>query len=355
MSLAKCGYRQVERRELGKRCSFLAAALCVFVGLDAVAVELAPCLELRGDGHAAVQREAISAAAPSEIEHDLSLLGTLAIGEHGRVWMQVAKLSETRRVKLDFLCFDRDLTPQTTLRIGQTRLPLGFYNETRDLQALRVSASLPLLHGGDEGPLDEGLRGVVVDHRFSASEWVKFGIAAFLAWAVVPDALRAERGSVGGGRLSWDMPWPGLTFKLSGYGGRLEDVETGANVRQREQILVASAQYESGPWALAAEGAQTQAANHRHRVAHVQAARDLVPQWRAFVRAESLRDADPSSNEPARRRKRLSVGAAWQAAAHWGLRVEAARNSGRLDEFPEGVTPDTARSRWTATAERLPT
>lgn len=330
-----------------KTTALLTCVVATAVHLNAAAVELAPGFELRGYGHVAVRREAISAAASAETEYDLSLLGTLAVGEHGRVWMQVAKLSESRPVKLDFLFFDWELAPRTTLHIGQTRLPLGLYNETRDLQALRVSASLPLLYGGDDGSLNEGLRGVVVDHRFSGGDWGHFGVEAFAAWAVVPDALRAERGKVAGGRLSWDTPWPGLTLKVSGYAGRVEDVETGAAALQREQTLVVSAQYETGPWALAAEAANTRVVDHRHRVAYVQAARELAPQWRAFVRAEALRDSDASGAEPERRRKRLSIGAAWNAGAHWGLRVEAARNSGQLSELPDGVTPETARPRWT--------
>ncbi len=330
-----------------KTTALLTCVVATAVHLNAAAFELAPGFELRGYGHVAVRHEAISAAASAETEYDLSLLGTLAVGEHGRVWMQVAKLSESRPVKLDLLFFDWELAPQTTLRIGQTRLPLGLYSETRDVQALRVSASLPLLHGGDAGSLDEGLRGLVVDHRFSGGDWGHFGIEAFAAWAVVPDVLRAERGKVAGGRLSWDTPAPGLTFKLSGYAGRLEGVETGVASQRREQILVASVQYEVGPWVLAGEAAEVRAGDHRHEVAYVQAARELAPQWRAFVRAEALRDSDASGSEPERRRKRLSIGAAWNAGAHWGLRVEAARNSGRLDELPDGVTPETARPRWT--------
>lgn len=325
----------------------LATALVMGVPLHVAAIELAPGLELRGYGHATLQRDAISAASAPEVEYDISLLGTLALGERSRVWLQVSHLSETRQARVDWAFFNWEATPQTTFRVGQARLPLGLHNETRDIQALRASASLPLLYEGDEGSLNEAMRGVVVDHRFDVDQLGSLGVEAFAAWAVVPDTQRAEHGKVAGGRLSWDTPWPGLTLKVSGYAGRLEDVEAGVVARQHEDVLVASAQYADGLWSMAAEAARGRADTHRYTIGYAQVDRQLAPQWRAFLRAEALREVLAGSvDQNSRRLRRLAIGAAWNADDHWGLRIEAARNSGRPEEAPDGVDAGTVRPRW---------
>ena len=64
------------------------------------------------------------------------------------------------------------------------------------------------------------------------------------------------------------------------------------------------------------------------------------------MRAEAVHDRDlDASDEAPRRHRRLAFGAAWDAQ-HWGLRLEAARNSGRLAEVPADVAPQTLRPRW---------
>ena len=325
----------------------VAASVGVVMHQAAAAVELAPGLELRGYGHVAVRREAISAETPAAVEHDVSLLAAVALGERVRLWAQVAHLSETGRLRLDLMFLDWELSPQTTVRIGQARLPVGLYNETRDVQALRASANLPLLYGGDSASLDEGFRGVVVEHRLGSGLLGSLTIEAFAAWAVSPDVKPAELARLGGGRFSWATPWPALTVKLSGYSGYLRTAHSGAaGARPREQALVGSLQYEGRQWSFNAEAARLSSDDHRQRVAYAEAIRQLSPQWRAFVRAEYVRDEDVSSQEAVRQRKRLAVGAAWNASEHWGLRVEAARNSGRPEQLPASVTLDTARQRW---------
>ena len=202
------------------RC-LLAAIAAATIHLQAAAIEVAPGLEVHGYGDAGFLRETVSPQSSIKSDHDLSLLGTFQVIEGGRVWAQLAHLSATDRVRLDLLFFDFEINAGTTIRIGQARLPTGIYNETRDVQSLRASASLPLLYAGDPVAIDKALRGLTLDRRFGTTALGAFEVEAFAAWGVVPDGEDAERARLAGGRLTWVTPVDGLTLKLSGYSGHL--------------------------------------------------------------------------------------------------------------------------------------
>ena len=323
----------------------LAAIAAATFHLHAAAIEVAPGLEVHGFGDAGYVRESVSPQSRTRAEHDLSLLGTFQVFQGGRVWTQLAHLSPNDHMRLDLLFFDGEIDAQTTVRIGQARLPIGVFNETRDVQSLRASASLPLLYAGDPVAIDNALRGVTLDRRYGSTALGSFQVEAFVAWGLVPGGEREENARLAGGRLTWVTPVNGLTLKLSGYTGHLRDV-AGPNPKPLEQAFVGSARYEAGPWTLTAEAANSRAEDHAYGAGYIQLDRQLAPGWRAFLRAESVRDhALDGSDEAPRRHRRIAFGPAWDAQ-HWGLRLEAGRNSGRLAEVPADIAPQTLRSRW---------
>lgn len=324
------------------RLAAIVAALAV--GMSAAAQDLtADGFDLHGYGHVeALHRGGTDGG--SEVEHDVSLLGHWRLNQRGSVWLQLAHLSETRRVRVDWGFLDWELTPTVTLRAGQVRLPLGLYNETRDVQALRPSASLPLLYDEDLRLADESLRGLSFEQRGDALSG-EFSMEAYAALAMVPDADKAARSRVLGGRLTWNHPSTGVTLNLSGYAGRTSSsAETGdadgepAHAGwQRKRGLVVSGRLDRGSWTFDAEAGLARLGDVRLSTAYGQASRRLSDQWAMFVRAERMQ-LRPEGAE-ALRLDRLSAGLAWSPSPRWGLRLEASRERGaRLHEVEDATT-----------------
>ena len=333
---------QFPRNTLGLALAAISAAA---FHLHAGAVEVIPGLEIHGYGDAGYVRDTVSPHSATTPEHDLSVLGTFQVFQGGRVWTQLAHQTASDRVRLDLLFFDGELDAQTTVRIGQARLPTGIYNETRDVQSLRASASLPLLYAGDPVAIDKALRGVTIDRRYGSNAFGSLQVEAFLGWGLVPDGEGGEKARLAGGRLSWVTPIEGLTLYLSGYTGHLAH-DPGPDPRPLEQAFVSSTRYETGPWTLIAEVADSRADGHAYGARYIQLDRQLATAWRGFLRAESVRDRDPGETEGSpRQHRRLAAGVAWDSR-HWGLRLEAALDSGRLAEVPAGTEPQTLRPRW---------
>jgi hypothetical protein len=304
-----------------------------FLATPACGVEITDRLDLYGYGHLQAQRNVERSDAGGEVAHDVSLLGSLKVADGYRLWAQVAHTSELHRLRLDWAFLDIEVTPRLTAHLGQARAPLGLLNDTRDAQALRATASLPLLYGDDLGLVDESLRGGVADWRAPPTGYGEFTVEGWLAASIVPDAGDARDARLVGWRLSWSSPLPGLTLKLSGYSGRVragdgaadeDDAPRAADYESKRSYIV-SAQYEAAAWIFSAEAGRTRFGDRRAGAAYVAAEWRASAQWRGFARVEAAHRNNPDDGESITRR-RGAVGLAWLPHEHWGARFEIGRN-----------------------------
>lgn len=299
-------------------------------------------LELHGHGygHAAAETNAEGPADGTRAAHDLSLLGSVGLGGRYRLWAQIAHTSELQRLRLDWAFLDVDLTPQLTLHLGQARVPLGLINETRDAQALRPSASLPLLYSDELSLADEALRGGVLDWRAPGGSFGELTFEGWLARNIVPDAGAARRARVAGARLSWDTPLPGLGFKLSGYRGRVANVDDDEDddddgapavpaafrpAYESKRSFVASVSYDTGAWKLTAEAGRSRVGERSAKAGYLEVQWRPLDRWHGFARLEGAHRANDDSGAAATHR-RAAAGLAWMAHEHWGVRLELGHN-----------------------------
>lgn len=325
----------------------------MMLGLPAPAVaqpSASPAVEFHGYGHVALERQSETPQADTETEHDLSLLATAAFTDRLRGWVQIAHLSETGRLRLDWAFVDWTLTPSTSLHVGQARLPLGLGNEVRDVQALRNSASLPLLYDDDLGLADEALRGAMVTTRWDHTAWGDFSLDAWGAGQMVPDAGAARTGPVVGGRLEWtplQSPW---TFKLSGYLGRQDPADDEDDVggppagepdggRQDKRAGVISAHGDFSPWTVSAEWGAGVLNGQQLDIGYAAIDRDIDGFGGVFARLDTASIHELAGGEAPRRRHRLGLGVAWKPSPQWGARAEWARNHGNLEESDQPLRP----------------
>ena len=282
---------------------------------------------LHGYGHVQAVHSRDGERPRDELEHDLSLLGIWSVSPRAKVWLQVVNHDGAAGVRMDWAFASLDLSETTTLYLGQPRLPLSLNNETRDVQALRPSASLPLLYDEELGLADETFRGVLLEHRLRSPELGEFTVEGFAASAVAPHAGSALRGRVAGGRTTWHPVGSDWTWKVSGYAGH---VRVALDGQERKQALVLSGRLDRGQWALQAEAGHARPGDRRLNLAYLQLDHALYGNWRAFGRVEQ--GLSEPGEGPTVRERSLAAGLAWRADAHWGLRLEGSHHRGRLDD-----------------------
>ena len=303
----------------------------------------ADAFALHGYGHIQAVRTRSAEAPDNEVDHEVSLLGTWTATPRTKAWLQVAYLGETGSVRLDWAFVSFDLSQATTLYLGRARLPLGLANELRDVQALRPSASLPIIYDEERGLADESLRGAVIQHRMRHDTLGAFAAEAFAADAMQGHGGTAAAGQVLGGRLSWEPAGSDWTWKLSGYGGELR---AGGGEKERRTALVLSGRLDRGHWAVQAEAGQARLGERKLALAYLQADLALGGAWRGFGRVDQRLSRNPG--EATERERSLSLGLAWQASDHWGLRLEWVHHHGgqaHEDDPPRQVPGDT-RPTW---------
>lgn len=195
------------------------------------------------------------------------------------------------------------------LRAGKVKLPFGLVMETVNVGTLRPFYSAPTgiyghgnigatayqgagvasvlvegvdweldgdLYGGMlETDLDEPLP-VAVESTPTVSRTVRSHL-------LIRDAL--------GGRLSLTNPSAGLTFMLSGYGGRLEEFSSETSAFERFRVFTGglSAQYLSDAWLLRSEAFGTDEFDGEGEAnvsCYGEVARRFLTAWQAAVRGE---------------------------------------------------------------------
>jgi hypothetical protein len=173
-------------------------------------------------------------------------------------------------IELEFVFYQRTLPHDFSLRAGRVKLPLGIYNEIRDVGTLlpfyRPSTSVYL----DGSFVSEALDGVVVSRQFPMGSWSLDADAYVGEWEFSESTTDPEdeahvEGAVGG-QLMLNTPVDGLRFGLGGWtskvdgfgdGGEAEveeaDDDENAFEDDRWKVLVASAQAQVSRVTLTAE------------------------------------------------------------------------------------------------------
>lgn len=328
---------RVNRHGRGRGCIAAVALITVAWAVPSAAQQSSSRFALHGYGHVAglgTTPDEASDGDDDSHDYDVSLLGTVRVSDKVSAWLQGAHLSEISRPRLDWAFVRVDVTPATTVYLGQPRMPVAFSNELRDVQALRASASLPTIYDDDLGLADEALRGGVLEHRARGRAWGDLTVEAFGAAQVVPDVDRVRTGTVAGGRVAWTPAGSAWTHKVSGYAGRLrrevdDDAPAVDDAFDHKRALVLSSRLEQPRWALQSEFGVAHLVDHRLLVGYVQMERQVFQRWRAFTRFDLGQldyDGDTSSY------RRLSAGVGYRLPKYAGVRLELTRNRGRLDD-----------------------
>jgi hypothetical protein len=325
-----------------------AATLALVAVLPARAVDFGDSLHLHGYGDLAQTRSNVDASGERRgarlTTYNVSLVGTWDLSERTSVWAQVFQSNEPARPRIDWAYVDHRAANGLRWRGGQVRLPFGLHNEFRDVQALRPSATLPMVYDEELGIVDESFYGGSLESE------LRFGSSAlsyeiYAAGALLPGGDRTSYGRAIGGRAIFETPLPGLSLRASAYSARLDPERDGARLTKRATAL--SLRWEQGPWDVQAETSRAYRYDHAIRAHYLQGSWQPVDAWELMARVERAVTDSAQSGNDAFKEGRKVLGVAWRFNHNLGVRLEHRWHRGYgLAVTQEVLEPGEGRPRW---------
>lgn len=331
--------------------STLLTALLALAGTSARAVDVSEEVSLHGYGDIGRARSNVDATGQElggrETMSNLSLVGIWQASERTKVWAQLFRSSDLGKVRVDWAFVDYQSPAGQTLRVGRVRLPFGLHNESRDVQALRPSASMPYLYNEELALADESFDGASVEQRFTLGGGAAT-VEVFAANRLLSGGKQSARGTAIGARAIVETPVEGLSFGASAFAGRL--TPDTADTRGSKRGWAASARYRHEAVDLQAEVARGFLYERRVSTWYLQAAHDVGERWQAFVRLERIVTDTAQRGDDAFQEQRWAVGTAYRINEHFGIRLEQQFHRGyAIPVLSETVEAGAGRHRWTST------
>lgn len=326
-------------------------ALLALAGSNARAVDLSERIALHGYGdlgHARSNVDATDQALGARATmQNLSLVGIWQASERAKVWAQLFRSGELGKVRVDWAFFDYQAPTGHTVRAGRVRMPFGLHNESRDVQALRPSASLPYLYDEELALVDESFDGASVERRFAFGDSAAT-VEVFAANRLQSGGAQSAKGAVIGARAIVETPVEGLSFRLSTFAGRL--TTNTADARRPKRSWAASARYRLDPVDLQAEVARAFLYQRWVSTWYLQATRDMGERWQVFARLERVVTDTTQRGDDAFQEQRWALGAAYKINEHFGIRLEQQLLRGYgIPVLHETLEAGAGRHRWTST------
>ena len=129
----------------------------------ASAVQLGENIELHGYGHigylTADKNTFLKADSDGTWNYrDIALLFTANLNERSNAWIQLYHIDDDSRV--DWAFVDYTFNNGSTVKLGQIKLPFGFYNDYRDVEYIRPSTLKPFMYQDVSEVIPEAYRGL---------------------------------------------------------------------------------------------------------------------------------------------------------------------------------------------------
>ena len=305
----------------------LTAAPCC----TALAVDLTDKIELHGYGNAGY----LQTSANQYLKADRSgtwdyyaaaLLFTGTLNDKTKLWAQAFTSSGgPKRSHLDWMFVDYRHNSNFILRAGQIKLPMGLYNEVRDIEFVQLSTLKPMFYQEATEIADEAFRGVsvVFDHDLGngSLSW-----DAYTGKTIDFQSSDIRYSGLRGGRVTYNTPVDGLRLMLSGHWEDVENVDTTA--KSSEKTVLISAEYVNNHVDLKTEYVKKATFGISTKSGYLQAGYTLAEKWTPYIRSDFITTDYSQSDDPAYYQRTQTVGLGYKVNRNIGLRIEAHFNHG---------------------------
>jgi hypothetical protein len=324
------------------------------VPLSAHAVDLSESVQLHGYGHVGAlntdSNSYLNANNGTTWDYkDLALLFTGKINERSNAWIELFSIEGKNRV--DWAFVDYQVANGPLLRLGQIKLPIGLYNEIRDIEFIRPSSLQPFLYQESVDITSEAYRGagLAYDHEFGRGglTWDIYG-----GETVEYDTGEHKHTGLLGGRVSYQTPVEGLRAMLSTFAESLTLIATNESSDKHSYII--SLDYSPGELDLKTEFGLATAFGKKIETWYVQAAYSLNENWKPYLRYDYITTDVDNSSDPSFYQYATVVGLGYTINANFGLRMETHFNHGyAMPVVADQMSAGTGAINWKLSAISL--
>jgi hypothetical protein len=272
----------------------------------------------------------------------LALLFTAKVDENVSIWAQLHSSVDTTYTHLDWMFVNYQVNNDFTWRAGQIKVPMGLYNEIRDIKYLQLSALEPMVYQEAMEILHEAFRGASAIYKHG-----DFTLDVFAGqnFELVPPAGETF-GEMIGGRLTYKAPVNGLRFMVSGYNSGMTDTNQ-AKQQSDKQVLMFSADYTANNLDAKAEYAQSRMFGVDSYTWYTQVGYTIAEKWVPYVRYDYATTDQDQKDDPSYYQKDASFGVSYKINSNVGVRIEDHRFRGYALPVASGeMAAGTGSTNW---------
>jgi len=317
------------------------------------AIELSEKIDLHGYGHmsylTADKNTFLKADSGGTWDYrDIALLFTANLHERSNAWIQLHNIDGDSRV--DWAFVDYTFGNGSTVKLGQIKLPFGFYNDYRDVAYIRPSTLNPFMYQDVSEVIPEAYRGLGYSYQSAIADGSI--LLEVYGGQIVDFEDRGEAfKTLIGGRVTYSAPMPGLEFMASIYQSGIEQ-ETGES--DDIQTLAFSVGYKPDDLDLKFEVANKNVFEETIFSYYGQAAYAINDFWTPYVRYDYITTNKDKSSDPAFYQRSAVLGIGYRINEYFGIRMEHHFNSGYGLAVVSGeVATGTGEKNWSMTAISL--
>jgi len=322
--------------------------VCLFLSSGATAADLVDPFQLHGYG----SQDYLQASRNTYLGADhrgswdvnfIGLVGSVTLTDRSTFWSQL-EASTQDQTRFTWFFIDYSFSEWLRSHIGRVKFPLGIYNEIIDAKFLQVSSLEPALYQQSADFVHDSYNGVGLDYTLSLGHngeilWQAYGGNTYDTNP--PPDSRDRR--VFGGRITYQTPFDGLRFMLSGYRSQVEVLAT--NELVHEDRLIGSVDYLHDSWDVKSEYGSHKFRGVSSNAYYVQFGYSIAQAWMPFVRYDRVNLDTKLEGNDSFTQKIVVVGLNFKLKNYISLRAENQFNRGYALPVASGEVPINTGSR----------
>ena len=275
--------------------------------------------------------------------NSLSIVITAKVDDKTKIWMQLHSTSE--KTRLDWSYVDYQLTNNLNGRAGQIKMPVGLYNEIRDIKFLQLSTLQPMLYQEASKMIQESFKGLSAIYNVDGLTLDAYA-GQVTEWKENNDpGHKAKR--LTGGRVTYKTPVEGLRFMASAYNSAIDDTAATPVANGNRLVWILSTDYANNNFDVKAEYAKMKFFNEESETYYLQAGYTYAEKWTPFVRYDSIVTNVAEITNPANYQKATVLGLNYKINDSVSARIENHWNNGyAMPRATKEVVDATAQKDW---------
>ncbi len=265
----------------------------------------------------------------------MAIVFSSKVTDNTTIWIQLYGADE---IGLDWTFVDYRFNNNLSVQLGQVKLPMGFYNETRDARFLQLSTLLPAMYRTEAELIHEAYRGIraIYDLELGGAGSIIFEP---IGGQLLDESMGHKQGQMFGGRITYQAPLEGLSLAGASTFSKIEKrsmqiempygtgpgtvtVTTPMSKKGEMKMWYAGVDYVNYGLDLKTEYVWMKMFDETHSAYYAQAGYTFFDKLTPFVRYDYNSTDDDQSSDPSYYQKCASVGVGYKINYNVSLKAE---------------------------------